>query len=60
MATVHVEGELRGHVAAALKDYIDKLFEYKDSTPSKAGKADYDRTIADVRKLLDAVESDAA
>ena len=60
MATVHVEGELRGHVAAALKDYIDKLKEFQDSTPSKAGKADYDRTIADVRKLLNAVETDAA
>jgi hypothetical protein len=51
---------LRGHVAAALKDYIDQLNEFKDSTPSKAAKADYDRTIADVRKLVDAVESDAA
>jgi len=60
MATLHVDGELRGHVAAALKDYIEKLNEFKDSTPSKAGKADYDRTIADVRKLVDAVESDAA
>jgi hypothetical protein len=59
MATVHVVGELRGHVAAALKDYIDKLNEFKDSTPSKAAKADYDRTIADVQKLVDAVEMDA-
>jgi hypothetical protein len=59
MATVHVEGELRGHVAAALHDYIDKLNEFKDSTPSKAAKADYDRTIAEVRKVLDAVEMDA-
>ena len=46
-------------VAAALKDYIDKLKEFQDSTPSKAAKADYDRTIADVRKLVDAVEADA-
>ena len=59
MAKLHVEGELRGHVAAALKDYIDKLKEFQDSTPSKAAKADYDRTIADVRKLVDAVEMDA-
>ena len=59
MATVRVEGELRGHVAAALKDYIEKLNEFKDTTPGKAAKADYDRTIADVQKLVDAVEMDA-
>jgi hypothetical protein len=60
MTTLTVEGELSGHVAAALKDYIDKLNEYKASTPSKAAKADYDRTIAQFQKLLDAVERDAA
>ena len=60
MATLKIEGELLGHVAAALKDYLDKLNDYKASTPSKAAKADYDRTIAQFQKLLDAVERDAA
>ena len=60
MTTLTIEGELRGHVAGALQDYIAKLNEHKASTPSKAAKADYDRTIAEVRKLLDAVEMDAS
>jgi hypothetical protein len=59
MTTLTIEGELRGHVAGALKDYIIKLNEYKNSTPSKAAKADYDRTIAEIRKLLDAVQAGA-
>jgi len=57
MTTLTIEGELRGHVAGALSDYIKKLNEYKDSTPSKAAKADYDRTIAEIQKLLDAVQA---
>jgi len=57
MVTLKIEGELLGHVAGALQDYIEKLNEYKASTPSKAAKADYDRTIAEVQKLLDAVQS---
>lgn len=57
MTTVTIKGELRGHVAGALRDYITKLYEHKASTPSKAAKADYDRTIAEVQKLLDAVEA---
>ena len=42
MATLVVEGELRGHVAGALQDYIAKLNEHKASTPSKAAKAGKD------------------
>ncbi|UEM22267.1 hypothetical protein JL100_005815 [Skermanella mucosa] len=57
MTTVTIEGELRGHVAGALRDYITKLYEHKASTPSKAAKADYDRTIAELQKLLDTVEA---
>ena len=38
MATLHVEGELRGHVAAALKDYIDKLNEFKDIDAVQGGQ----------------------
>jgi len=57
MTTLTIEGELRGHVAGALSDYINKLNEYKASTPSKAAKADYDRTIAEIRKLLEAVQA---
>ncbi|EWY36895.1 hypothetical protein N825_23135 [Skermanella stibiiresistens SB22] len=56
MTTLTVEGELRGHVAGALRDYITKLYEFKASTPSAAAKADYDRTIAEVQLLLDKVE----
>jgi hypothetical protein len=57
MTTLKIEGELRGHVAGALSDYIAKLNEYKASTPSKAAKADYDRTIAEIQKLLAAVQA---
>lgn len=53
MPTLSFDSRLAAHVAGALNDYVAKLREHQQATPSKAEKADYERTIAEVRTLLD-------
>ncbi len=53
LTSLKVEGELRAHVAGALHDYVHKLWDYQQTTPSLAAKADYQRTIDQIEQLID-------
>lgn len=53
MPTLTFEPDLTAHVAGALDCYVERLREHQAATPSKAEKASYERTIADIRRLRD-------
>lgn len=53
MPTLTFDPTLAAHVAGALDGYVKTLRKHQEATPSKAEKADYERTIADIRRLLD-------
>lgn len=52
MARIEIEGEMIAHMAGAMRDYIAKLREHQEATPSAAEKASYQRTIEAFEALL--------
>ncbi|HEV7371587.1 hypothetical protein [Arenibaculum sp.] len=52
MTTLTFDPSLGPHVAGALGDYVAKLREHQSATPSAAEKASYERTIAEMRNLI--------